>query len=81
MAPANAISNARDSLDGPQDDDQGIGTKEHANLVPADRNSIAFSRTAPQVLNVVYLTPKKATQGGFFPDGVNGTIHTSGANG
>ncbi len=75
---ARAISTARDSLDGQSDDDQGIGSRDRANLVPADRNSIAYSRTAPHVLNVVYLTPKKATKGGFFPHGVNGLIHTSG---
>jgi hypothetical protein len=32
------------------------------------------------VLNIVYLTPKAATKGGFFPSGVNGTINTSGAH-
>jgi len=45
MAPANAISNARDSLDGPSYDDQGIGSRERANLTPTDRNAIVFSRT------------------------------------
>jgi hypothetical protein len=29
------------------------------------------------VLNVVYLTPKKATKGGFFPEGVNGAVRQS----
>ena len=49
--------------------------------MPTDRNSIAFSRDAGSVLNIVYLTPKKATSGGFFPKGVNGTINTSDAHG
>ncbi|MGI8434389.1 MAG: ferritin-like domain-containing protein [Nocardioidaceae bacterium] len=75
---AKAISDARDSLDGASDDDRGIGPMKVANLVPTDENGIAFSRTAPQVLNVVYLTPETATRGGFFPEGVNGTINTSG---
>lgn len=75
---ANAISDARDSLDGPSDDDQGITRHGTANIVPADSNSVAFGRTPGQVLNVVYLTPRKATSGGFYPDGVNGQIHTSG---
>ncbi|MEO5779468.1 MAG: ferritin-like domain-containing protein [Arthrobacter oryzae] len=81
QAPAKAISDARDSLDGPTDLDQGIGTKATANLVPTDRNGIAFSRSAGQVLNIAYLTPKAVRGGGFFPKGVNGDINTSaGAN-
>jgi hypothetical protein len=74
------LSNARDSLDGTGDDDQGIGKKNSANIVPTDNNGLAFSRTAANVLNIVYLTPKAATKGGFFPSGVNGTINTSGAH-
>ncbi len=81
FAAARAISDARDSLDGKRDVDRGIGMPDRSNLVPADKHSIAFSRPAARVLNVVYLTPKKATKGGFFPHGVNGPINTSGANG
>lgn len=75
--PANAISDARDSLDGPSDDDQGITLNGKANMVPADSNSVAFGRTPGRVLNLVYLTPKRATHGGFYPHGVNGTLHVS----
>ena len=77
---ARAISNARDSLDGKGDIDRGIGTKNVANLVPTDKYGITYSRTPKQVLNVVYLTPKVATKGGFFPHGVNGSINYSGKN-
>lgn len=75
------LSDARDSLDGPTDDDQGVEDPSgNANIVPADANGLAYSRTAPNVLNVVYLTPEKATSGGFFPDGVNGDITASNDN-
>ncbi|GGF14920.1 ferritin-like domain-containing protein [Williamsia phyllosphaerae] len=75
---ANAISDARDSLDGGSDLDQGITLGGAANLVPTDRNAIAFSRTPGQVLNIVYLNPKKVSAGGFYPAGVNGSLRTSG---
>lgn len=75
---AGKISDARDSLDGGSDDDQGIVRNGKANIVPADGNGLAYGRSADRVLNVVYLTPKKATSGGFFPAGVNGSIRTSG---
>ena len=82
---ADAISAARDSLDGTASDDQGISPITTAvgvtsNIVPTDTNSIAYSRNTGQVLNVVYLNKAAVTNGGFFPAGVNGTIKTSQAN-
>ncbi|MBS2938465.1 ferritin-like domain-containing protein [Nocardioides sp. J2M5] len=75
---AKAISNARDSLDGKSNKDQGIGSAAgKANLVPTDKFGIAYSRTPGQVLNVVYLNPKSVTKGGFFPKGVNGAVNKS----
>ncbi|MGI8613864.1 MAG: ferritin-like domain-containing protein [Nocardioidaceae bacterium] len=75
--PARKISDARDSLDGQREKDQGIGRPKRANLVPVNWNHLAYGRTAGQVLNVVYLTPDSKNKGGFFPAGVNGPIHTS----
>jgi Ferritin-like domain len=77
-ADANAISAARDSLDGNGHDDQGVTLNGQANIVPADSNGLAFGRSPGQVLNIVYLTPKVANSGGFYPHGVNGQLHTSG---
>ncbi|MFO0957628.1 MAG: ferritin-like domain-containing protein [Isosphaeraceae bacterium] len=68
-----AISDLRDAADGPDDLDQGIFADGSANIVPADGNSIAYSRSAQQVLNIVYLNPNGAP-GGFFPAGLNGTL-------
>jgi len=78
---ARAIADARDSLDGKSMNDGGIGTKKMTNLIPANRNSLAYSRSGGQVLNIVYLTPESKTRGGFFPAGVNGSINRSEANG
>ena len=76
-----AISGARDSVDGPEDKDQGVAMIGNAsNIVPLDANGLAFSRTTGQVLNIVYLNNKAVTGGGFFPNGVNGNITMSGAN-
>jgi len=72
------ISNARDTLDNPIDVDQGVQRIGNmSNIVPTDANGLAFSRSAGDVLNIVYLTAAAASQGGFFPDGVNGTIRLS----
>ena len=73
---AQKISDLRDSVDGATDDDQGIGTPGQTNIVPADKNGLAYSRTTSQVLKVVYLGG--TSNGGFFPNGVNGSIKTAG---
>ena len=75
------ISNARDGLDGPNDNDQDIGDATTANLVPTDANSLVLGRTAAQVLNVVYQSASPVSGGGFFPGGVNGAITIASNNG
>jgi len=76
------ISDARDSLDGTVDDDQGVAGADLtiSNVVPTDNSGLAYSRTAANVLNIVYLTKSATVGGGFFPNGVNGFIKTSNAN-
>ncbi|WP_277968566.1 ferritin-like domain-containing protein [Sphingomonas echinoides] len=85
---ADKISNARDSLDGTTDLDQGISTVQinggdASNIVPLDENGLAFSRTVAQVHNIAYLTNARVMAGGFFPNGTNNPnadLRFSGAN-
>lgn len=81
---ADAISDARDSLDGSDDMDQGISNRivtlngmnyTASNIAPLDTNGLAYSRTPDQVLDIVYLRGDRTqSSGGFFPDGMNGDI-------
>jgi hypothetical protein len=76
------LRDAVDALDGSgtagEDLDQGITpdpiTGTVANIVPADANALAFSRTPASVLRIVYLGGAPGTGGGFFPRGLNGAI-------
>jgi hypothetical protein len=75
---ANKLSDARDKLDGPEDIDQGIEVNGKANIVPADTDAKAFSRTPQQVLRIVYLADKAGVgSGGLFPKGMNGTLRST----
>lgn len=48
-------------------------------IVAADSNSISYDRTTDQVLHIVYLNPTAGvvSKGGFYPNGLNGTIKAS----
>lgn len=70
---AGQISSARDAVDGPQVDDQGIGDSATINITPTDVDGLVFARTPQQVLRIAYLN-SNGTPTGFFPNGVNGTI-------
>jgi hypothetical protein len=73
---ADKISNLRNTLsdEGSGVTDQGILINGKPNLIPVDSNSIAFSRSTRQVLNIVY-GGINAASGLFFPNGLNGVIH------
>ena len=75
---ANALSDARDRVDGAGDVDQGIVMNAKANIVPSDPDGIAFARTPQQVLRIVYLADRSGVSGGgIFPNGMNGTLRTT----
>jgi hypothetical protein len=75
---ANALSDARDKLDGPTDVDQGIEMEGKANIVPSDKDGQAYSRTPQQVLRIVYLAEGAGvSSGGLFPKGMNGNLKTT----
>jgi hypothetical protein len=72
------ISALRATLDGTGtgagSDDAGVVLNGVAHLVPTDPNSLVFSRTTQQVLNIVY-GAQNSTGGLFYPNGMNGAIH------
>jgi hypothetical protein len=75
---ANAVSDARDKIDGPDDKDQGIRVDGKANFVPSTPDAIAFTRTPQEVLRIVYLTDQSGvSKGGFYPNGMNGTLKST----
>ncbi|PDT80181.1 ferritin-like domain-containing protein [Sinorhizobium sp. BJ1] len=75
---ANAVSDARDKIDGSEDKDQGIQVEGKANIVPSTPDAIAFTRTPQEVLRIVYLTDQEgATKGGFYPNGMNGKLNST----
>jgi len=64
------------------DADQGIrptgsGNTLTSNIAPLNSNGLAYSRTTGQVLKIVYLNSATTSMGGFFPNGVNGTIRST----
>ncbi|MGT2515722.1 ferritin-like domain-containing protein [Sphingomonas panni] len=77
-----AISKARDDLDGQSDLDQGVRPiGDRSNIMPFDATTgLPYGRTTGQVLNIAYLNRNAVTTGGFFPAGVNGAIKSSAAN-
>ncbi len=85
-----AISAVRATLDGtqgtPMQDDNGLGLVQvplntsapnftSTSILNGDSNYLGRSRSPRQVLNIVYATPGAPTKGGFFPNGLSGTIN------
>ncbi|BDA43081.1 Desiccation-related protein PCC13-62 [Coccomyxa sp. Obi] len=77
------ISALRDSLDGPQMDDQGLVNTDprtiavpeyYVNMIPTDIRGLTFSRTPQQIINIVTLGSPDGV-GVFFPKGLYGAIN------
>jgi hypothetical protein len=71
---ATAISATREKLDGTGNDDVGLGLTSTgaSTVICANSNGIPFSRTAAEVLSIVY--GGGSGKGAFFPSGLNGTV-------
>ena len=76
---ANQISALRATAGGGAETLLGTGANAGTGIVAADTNSIAYDRTTSQVLHIVYLSAAAGvvSKGGFFPNGMNGTITAS----
>ena len=76
---ADAISAARQSLNGSAKTDAPLTQGDRVEVASADGNGLAFGRTPQQVLNIVYITPSmNADKGGFFPRGIKGVVQATG---
>ncbi|KAM5549648.1 desiccation-related protein PCC13-62 [Rosa sericea] len=82
----NLISARRNSLGGCGNKDEGIilpnktlGAENQttSNVLSADANSLAYARTPPEILRIVYGSFSESVPGGFFPKGANGVIAKS----
>ena len=75
---AAGISGMRDQLNGSPGRDTGVVVDGRPHIVPDNQNSIAYSRTAQHVLNIVFANGAQGvTQGGFFPEGINGKLQST----
>ncbi|USU05587.1 ferritin-like domain-containing protein [Sphingomonadaceae bacterium OTU29LAMAA1] len=87
IAAVQAISDTRDRFDGGTEIDQGLGQMSRApgaaastiiaNIAPTDAFGSVYSRGSGPTLGIMYMTAGTASNGGFFPAGVNGTLKTS----
>ncbi|EEF30511.1 conserved hypothetical protein [Ricinus communis] len=55
----------------------GAEKRTESNVLSADKNSLSYARTPPEILRIVYGTGKESEPGGFLPEGGNGRIAKS----
>ncbi|MDQ1157215.1 hypothetical protein QE385_001542 [Sphingomonas sp. SORGH_AS 950] len=75
----------RNGIDGSTITDRGmspvlINGQMTTRLGLTDDDGLHLMRTPGQALNVLFMTSGAATQGGFFPTGINGAIRTTAVN-
>ena len=68
-----SLSDVRERLDGVAPPQAGAAA-DGQDILTSNGYVVAFSRSPPQALNVLYQTPAAASAGGFFPQGLNGAI-------
>ncbi len=62
------LSNARDSFDGANDNDQGVtGNANTSNVTPTNIDGLVFGRTPGQTLNVLYTSSSAVVGGASSP--------------
>lgn len=52
----------------------GAEKRTESNVLAYDTNSVPYSRTAQEVLSILYGTGDEGVPGAFFPKGANGLI-------
>ncbi|KAL6214856.1 hypothetical protein ACLB2K_014288 [Fragaria x ananassa] len=52
----------------------GAENRTSSNIISADPNSLAYARTPPEILRIVYSSGNESLPGGFYPEGANGKI-------
>ncbi|TKY54276.1 Desiccation-related protein PCC13-62 [Spatholobus suberectus] len=81
----NRISDLRNKLgkEGTKDEglvvppSEGAEGKVSGNVLAADKDSLSYSRTAAEILRIVYGSGDEKVTGGFYPHGANGRIARS----
>lgn len=79
MTKVDRLAAWRDRIDGSATTDVGLSPVDGtARTAVTDATGVYVGRTPQQALNVLFMSADSVTQGGFFPNGINGTIVRSG---
>ncbi|XP_016728120.2 desiccation-related protein PCC13-62 [Gossypium hirsutum] len=53
----------------------GAENRTSSNIVPGNANSLAYARSAREILRIVFTTGNATRSGGIFPRGLNGALY------